>query len=341
MIFNTKHIRILVVLLVLLVVFFMVDIRLGSVNIPFSDVFSSFFTSDGSVTEVIIKKYRLPKAITAILVGIGLSISGLLMQTLFRNPLAGPYILGVSSGASLGVALVILGSSFMPLFIQNVLQSSVSILLAAGFGSFLVLLLIVFIAQKLKNTLIVLIVGVMLGSFTNALVSLLSYFGKADELQKYIVWNLGSLAHLSTENILSVAFVVLIGFGFSLQMAKALDLLLLGENYAQSLGLPIKKTRLKIIAITGLVTGALTAFVGPIAFIGLAVPHIAKMIFKTSNHFILLISSALLGAISLLLCDVLSQQLLKNTVIPINVLTSLIAVPVIVYLVFNKQKIQF
>ena len=341
MIFNTKHIRILVVLLVLLVVFFMVDIRLGSVNIPFSDVFSSFFTSDGSVTEVIIKNYRLPKAITAILVGIGLSISGLLMQTLFRNPLAGPYILGVSSGASLGVALVILGSSFMPLFIQNVLQSSVSILLAAGFGSFLVLLLIVFIAQKLKNTLIVLIVGVMLGSFTNALVSLLSYFGKADELQKYIVWNLGSLAHLSTENILSVAFVVLIGFGFSLQMAKALDLLLLGENYAQSLGLPIKKTRLKIIAITGLVTGALTAFVGPIAFIGLAVPHIAKMIFKTSNHFILLISSALLGAISLLLCDVLSQQLLKNTVIPINVLTSLIAVPVIVYLVFNKQKIQF
>jgi len=341
LIFNTKHIRILVVLLVLLVVFFMVDIRLGSVNIPFSDVFSSFFTSDGSVTEVIIKNYRLPKAITAILVGIGLSISGLLMQTLFRNPLAGPYILGVSSGASLGVALVILGSSFMPLFIQNMLQSSVSILLAAGFGSFLVLLLIVFISQKLKNTLIVLIVGVMLGSFTNALVSLLSYFGKADELQKYIVWNLGSLAHLSTENILSVAFVVLIGFGFSLQMAKALDLLLLGENYAQSLGLPIKKTRLKIIAITGLVTGALTAFVGPIAFIGLAVPHIAKMIFKTSNHFILLISSALLGAISLLLCDVLSQQLLKNTVIPINVLTSLIAVPVIVYLVFNKQKIQF
>ena len=341
MIFNTKHIRILVVLLVLLVVFFIVDIRLGSVNIPFSDVFSSFFTSDGSVTEVIIKNYRLPKAITAILVGIGLSISGLLMQTLFRNPLAGPYILGVSSGASLGVALVILGSSFMPLFIQNMLQSSVSILLAAGFGSFLVLLLIVFISQKLKNTLIVLIVGVMLGSFTNALVSLLSYFGKADELQKYIVWNLGSLAHLSIENILSVAFVVLIGFGFSLQMAKALDLLLLGENYAQSLGLPIKKTRLKIIAITGLVTGALTAFVGPIAFIGLAVPHIAKMIFKTSNHFILLISSALLGAIILLLCDVLSQQLLKNTVIPINVLTSLIAVPVIIYLVFNKQKIQF
>lgn len=341
MISNTKHIRILLFLLFLVVVFFIIDIRLGSVNIPFSDVFSSFYTSDGSVTEVIIKKYRLPKAITAILVGIGLSISGLLMQTLFRNPLAGPYILGVSSGASLGVALVILGSSFMPLFIQNMVQSSVSILLAAGFGSFLVLLLIVFISQKLKNTLIVLIVGVMLGSFTNALVSLLSYFGKADELQKYIVWNLGSLAHLSTENILSLALVVLIGFGFSLQMAKALDLLLLGENYAQSLGLPIKKTRLKIIAITGLVTGALTAFVGPIAFIGLAVPHIAKMIFKTSNHFILLISSALLGAISLLLCDVLSQQLLKNTVIPINVLTSLIAVPVIVYLVFNKQKIQF
>jgi iron complex transport system permease protein len=341
LIFNTKHIRILLLLLVLLVVFFIVDISLGSINIPFSDVFSSFFTSDGSVTEVIIKNYRLPKAITAILVGIGLSISGLLMQTLFRNPLAGPYILGVSSGASLGVALVILGSSLLPIYIQNLIQNSFGIAFAAAFGSFLVLLIILLVAQKIKDSMLVLIVGVMFGSFTNAFVNFLSYFGKAEELQKYIVWNMGSLANLSWETILVLAFIVFIGFGASLWLSKTLNSLLLGENYAQSVGILLKKERLKIILITGVLTGSITAFVGPIAFVGLAVPHLAKLIFKTSNHFILVISSSLVGAIILVLCDFLSQNIFKNTLIPINVLTSLLGVPVILYIIFNKQKIKF
>ncbi len=339
--FSTKHIKTIIFLLIILVILFVLDISFGSVKIPFNEVLNSFFISENSVNKIIIQNYRLPKATTAIFAGVGLSVSGLLMQTLFRNPLAGPYVLGISSGASLGVALVILGSSILPIYFQSIFQSNIGVVFGAILGSFLVLLLVIFIAQKLKDTMLVLIVGIMFGSFTNALVSLLSYFSKAEELQKYIVWNMGSLANLSGQTILVLSILIIVGFGTSLHISKTLNSLLLGENYAQSIGILFKKERLKIILITGVLTGSITAFVGPIAFVGLAVPHLAKLILKTSNHFVLVVGSSFLGAIVLLLCDFLSQNIFENTLIPINVLTSLLGAPMVFYIIFNKQKIKF
>jgi iron complex transport system permease protein len=237
--------------------------------------------------------YRLPKAIVAIVVGMGLAISGLLMQTLFRNPLAGPYVLGLSSGASLGVALVILGAAFLPDFISELLLSPYGIVIASSLGSFLVLLAVLAVAQRLRDTMAILIVGLMFGSLTNALVGTLTYFSTAEQLQKFTFWSLGTLGNLSWTSIAILAVCVLIGLLLSLTSIKPLNTLLLGENYAKSLGLNYSKARFIIIFATSILAGSITAFAGPIAFVGLAVPHIAKLVFQTSNHLILFWSTLL------------------------------------------------
>ena len=287
--------------------------------------------------EIILWNFRLPKAFTAILVGMALSISGLLMQTLFRNPLAGPYVLGLSSGASLGVAFVILGAGFLPSFLATIFLSSYGIVLASALGSAFVLIAVLAVSQKLKDTMAILIVGLMFGSLTSAVVSVLSYFSTAEQLQKFTFWSLGSLANLSWSEVSLLFFITFIGITLSFLVIKPLDALLLGEKYAKSLGVNFKKTRYIIIFATSILAGSITAFVGPIAFIGLAVPHIAKLIFQTSNHFILFWSTLLIGAIILLFCDIIAQCPGQDITLPINAVTSIIGAPIVIWLLVRKR----
>ena len=253
-----------------MVFLFLVNISLGSVSIPLKEVVKGLFSQKMSKEswEIILWNFRFPKAITAILVGIGLSTSGLLMQTLFRNPLAGPYVLGLSSGASLGVAFIILGTGFLPSFISAFFLSNYGLVLASSFGSFLVLMAVLMVSQKLKDTMAILIVGLMFGSFTSAIVSVLSYFTSAEKLQKFTFWSMGSISNLSWNEIMLLAVFIAIGISISFLVIKPLNALLLGEKYAQSIGINYKKTRFLIIIATSVLAGSITAFAGPIAFSG-------------------------------------------------------------------------
>lgn len=320
---------------------FVINISLGSVSIPFKDVLQNLIGghSSKSTWDYIIINYRLPKAITAIFVGAGLSISGLLMQTLFRNPLAGPYVLGLSSGSSLGVAFVILGAGFLPPFLSTIALSSYGIILASIFGSLMVMLAVLLASRKLRDTMSILIVGLMFGSFSSAIVGVLSYFSTAEQLQKFTFWSMGNLGNLSWSNILILGVSVFIGLILSLITIKSLNALLLGENYAKSIGINFKKTQLIIIIATSILAGSITSFVGPIAFIGLAVPHIAKLVFQTSNHVILFGGTILFGALIMLFCDIVSQLPGSDLTLPINAITSIVGAPVVIWLLVRKRKL--
>lgn len=335
----TKRYTLLFLLLgISLVVFFLANICFGSVNIPVKDVVNSLIGNGASKStwEYIILNYRLPKAITAIIVGMGLSIGGLLMQTLFRNPLAGPDVLGLSSGASLMVAFVILGAGIVPFI--TFFTSAYGLVLASTLGSFLVLLAVLVVAQRLKDTMAILIVGLMFGSFAGAIVGVLTYFSTAEQLQKFAFWSLGSLANLSWENIAIMAATCLIGLLMAALCIKPLNALLLGERYAKSLGVNYNRTRFIIILATSILTGCITAFAGPIAFIGLAIPHIAKLLFKTSSHMVLFWATLLTGAVIVLLCDIATQFPGTGYVLPINAITSIIGAPIVIWLLFRKRK---
>ena len=339
--FKPRNPYIFIALILALIVSLLFNLSLGQVAIPVKDVFKSLLGSNASkeTWEYIIFNFRLPKAITAILVGMGLSISGLLMQTMFRNPLAGPYVLGLSSGSSLGVAFVILGAGFLPVSLSEILLSNYTIVLASSLGSLLVLLLVITISQQLRDTATILIVGLMFGSFTSAIVSVLTYFSSAEQLQKFTFWSLGSIGNLSWSNIFLLLFFVVIGLLMSLYSIKTLDALLLGENYAKSMGLNIKKSRLIIMIATSILAGSITAFAGPIAFVGLAVPHLAKLFFQTSNHKILFWGTILIGAIIMLFCDTISQMPGFNFTLPINAITSIIGAPVVIWLLVRKRSL--
>ncbi len=316
------------------------NISLGSVSIPIKEVFNSL-TGGSSTKETwdyIIINYRLPKAIAAILVGMGLSISGLLMQTLFRNPLAGPDVLGLSSGASLGVATIVLGAAFLPSGLSSILLSSYGIVLASSLGSFLVLLAVLVVSQRLRDTMAILIIGLMFASLTSAIVGTLTYFSTAEQLQKFTFWSMGNLGNLSWSSIVILCVCVAIGLLLSLLSIKPLNALLLGENYARSLGMNYKRTRLIIIFATSILAGSITAYAGPIAFIGLAVPHIAKLVFQTSDHTILFWSTLLLGAIIMLVCDSMSQLPGSDLTLPINAVTSIFGAPIVIWLLIRKRK---
>ncbi|WP_435415131.1 FecCD family ABC transporter permease [Polaribacter aestuariivivens] len=330
-----------ILLSILLVVLFFMNISLGSVSIPFKDIFNTLFGGIASKEswQTIILQFRLPKAITAILVGSGLSVCGLLMQTLFRNPLAGPFVLGISSGASLGVALFILGSSLFGGFFLTNSVSNWSLPIAASLGSFLVLSAVIIAANKVRNTMSILIIGLMFGSLTAAIISVLAYFSEAAKIQQYLFWSFGSLGNLSWNELLVFSGIYLIGILGTTLIIKPLNSFLLGENYAKSLGINVKKNRNIILLITSILTGVITAFAGPIAFIGLAVPHIAKMLFFTSNHKILIPAVIILGSIIMLICDSIAQLPTSEFTLPINAITSLFGAPIVIWLLIRKKKI--
>ena len=338
---NTSYKKQFILLSILLVTLSLANISLGSVTIPFQDIVSIIF-GDESIKEswqTIIINFRIPKAITAILVGSGLSICGLLMQTLFRNPLAGPFVLGISSGASLGVALLILGSSLFGGIFLSIAFSNWALAIASRLGASLVLFAILIAARKVKNTMSILIIGLMFGSFASAIISVLSYFSEAQQIQQYQFWGFGSLGSLTWNELIIFSSIYSIGMLGTFSIIKPLNSFLLGENYAKSLGVNVKKSRNTILLITSLLTGVVTAFSGPIAFIGLAVPHITKLIFNTSNHKILLPATAITGAIILLICDIIAQLPTSEFTLPINAITSLFGAPVVIWLLIRKKKI--
>lgn len=337
---TNRNTALFTILIIGIITLSLINLSLGSVAIPLKEVFKSVTggISSKETWHYIILNYRLPKAIAAILVGMGLSISGLLMQTLFRNPLAGPYVLGLSSGASLGVAVIIMGAAFLPAPFASFLLSSFGIVLASSLGSFLVLLAVLIVSVRLRDTMAILIVGLMFGSLTSAIVGTLTYFSTAEQLQKFTFWSLGNLGNLSWTSIIILFCCVLIGLLLSLMSIKPLNALLLGENYARSLGLNYKKSRLIIIFATSILAGSITAFAGPVAFVGLAVPHIAKLVFQTSNHKILFWSTLLFGAIIMLVCDTISQVPGGDITLPINAVTSIFGAPIVIWLLIRKRK---
>ncbi len=319
------------------------NISLGSVSIPLKETFSAIFGGELSndSSKYIIWNYRFPKAFTAILVGSGLALSGLLMQTLFRNPLAGPFVLGISSGASLGAALLIMGATLFSGIFSFGIINDISLAIASSMGSFLVLLIVVVVALRIKDTMALLIIGLMFGSITAAIVSVLSYFTDAEKLQQYIYWSFGSVGNLSWHQLLLLTIIMLIGVVLSIIAIKPLNSLLLGENYARSMGVNLKKSRYIIIIATGLLAGAITAYAGPIAFIGLAVPHLTRQIFNTTDHKVLVPAVLVYGAILMLICDTIAQLPTSANVLPINAITSIVGAPVVIWLLVRKKKMIF
>jgi iron complex transport system permease protein len=324
-----------------LVMVLLVSISLGSVSIPLDEIIAVLSGNDSSKSSwaTIILHFRLPKAITAMLVGSGLSIAGLLMQTLFKNPLAGPFVLGISSGASLGVAILILGAGIFGGVLTATSLSSWGLAIASSIGAALVLFAVLITANKVRNTMSILIIGLMFGTVTSAIISVFTFFSNADKIQQFVFWGFGSLGNLSWNEILVFFTIYLTGIINLIGIIKPLNSLLIGENYAKSLGINIKKNRNIILLITSLLTGVITAFAGPIAFIGLAVPHITKLVFKTSDHKILLPAVAILGAIILLVCDIVAQLPTSEFTLPINAVTSLIGAPVVIWLLVRKKKL--
>jgi iron complex transport system permease protein len=293
---------------------------------------------DKETWNYIVLNYRLPKAITAILVGSGLSLSGLLMQTLFRNPLAGPYVLGISSGASLGVALLLLGSSIVGGSWLLIGTSHLMTSIAASLGSFSVLTAVMLVSRQLKNTMSILIVGLMFSSLSAAVISVLAYFSSAESLQRYTFWGFGSLGNLTWTELLVFTAIFIVALLFLLPSIKPLNSLLLGENYAKSIGIDMKRTRNLILLSTSLFTGVITAFSGPIAFIGLAAPHVTKLILNTSDHRIVLPAAAVFGALIMLVSDTIAQLPGSEFTLPINAITTLFGAPIVIWLVVRKRR---
>lgn len=319
------------------------NVSLGSVKIPFDEVLAVIFSDENSKESwrYIIMDYRIPKAFTSVLAGSGLAVSGMLMQTMFRNPLAGPYVLGLSSGASLGVALVLMGASLFGGIAATAIFSSWGLVIASSVGSLLVLLAVMLASIRLKDTMAILIIGLMFASLSSAVVSVLAYFSPAAQLQQYVFWSYGSVGDLTWNELGVLAFFWVLGTGLAIYSIKNLNSLLLGEQYARSLGMNIGRNRALLIISTSFLAGSITAFAGPIAFVGLAVPHLIRQVIPVNDHKILLPAVILGGAILMLLCDILAQLPGTDFTLPINAITSLVGAPVVIWLLVRKRKFLF
>ena len=307
----------------------------GSARIPVSKIIEILFTGQSSVDEwiTIVREFRLPKAFTAILAGMALSVSGLQMQTVFRNPLAGPYVLGISAGASLGVAFMIMGTGNLTGATANWL-----VVLAAFLGATMVLLLIFVVSLRIKDVMTILILGIMFGSIISAFIGALQYFSNENMLKTFTVWTMGSLNGVSSEQLKVLAPCVIIGLSVSVFVIKPLNAMLLGENYARSIGVNIVAARLLIFFSTGLLASSVTAFCGPIGFVGIAVPHICRMLFRTADQRILVTGCILVGAIVMSISDIISLLPGNGIILPVNSVTALIGIPVVVWIVVRNHK---
>ncbi|MEA5617669.1 iron ABC transporter permease [Cronbergia sp. UHCC 0137] len=336
-------IRTLIFLILLLGLFlvFLLDLALGAVDIPINQVITILLGQEGEKTTwtSIIFKFRLPKALTAILAGAALGVSGLQMQTLFKNPLAGPFVLGISSGASLGVALLLLTvSTTAPTLLTNLgIISDFSLVIAASFGAASVLGLMLVVSRRVQDTMTLLILGLLFGYATSAIVSILLQFSSKERIQSYIMWTFGSFTGVTWQQLAILTPVICSGLLIALLQSKSLNALLLGESYARSLGLTVQKTRFVVISSASILAGAITAFCGPIAFLGVAIPHLCRSVFNTSDHRVLTPGVIIMGAILALFADLFSQILINQMVLPLNAITALIGTPVVTWVILQRN----
>ncbi len=313
-----------IMLSALMAVLFCVDLSVGAVSIPVADVWAALTGGDcPDATAFIVRNIRLIKAVVALLTGAALSVSGLQMQTLFRNPLAGPYVLGISSGASLGVALVVLAG----------MSSSIGIAGAAWVGAAAVLIVIASVGHRIKDIMVILILGMMFSSGVGAVVQILQYLSEEESLKAFVIWTMGSLGDVTATQLTVLAPAVVVGLILAVATIKPLNLLLFGEEYAVTMGLNLRRSRLLLFLSTTLLAGTVTAFCGPIGFIGLAMPHVARMLMRDSDHRVLIPATALAGGAVLLLCDIIS----KLFTLPINAITALLGIPVVVWVVLRNK----
>ncbi len=322
---------------------FLLDLSLGSVKISVEELFRIISGNASKKSwEYIFFNFRLPKAITAILTGAGISVAGLQMQTLFKNPLAGPSVLGISHGASLGVAVFVLSSTAIFGVTANFQETlgSWGLILFAIIGSFLVLLGVLLASSKVSDTVTVLIVGLMFGFITGAIVNILQYFSDPELIQNFLVWTFGSLSGVAWSQLKVMGPVLVLTLLFSLFYSKEMNALLLGENYATGVGVNVSRTRLKLILTTSIIAGTVTAFTGPIAFIGVAVPHLARLLFRTSNHKVLIPATMMCGMVIMLVCDIVSQVPGAQTTLPLNSVTALFGAPVILAIIIKSKKMK-
>lgn len=320
-------------LIVLMGVILVCDIIFGSVRLPLEALWS-----DDTLYREIIYNFRLPKALTAVITGAAISVAGLIMQTLFRNPLAGPYVLGVSSGASLGVAIYLLAGGLLPVALT---QSGWGLVIAAITGAVLVLLLVLAVSLHVRQAVSLLIIGIMFGQIAGSLVTILQNSSNPDSLKLFVVWTFGSLSAVGWNYMQVMLLLITVGLIIVFAIQKSLNGLLLGENYAQGLGINITRTRFLIIVAVALLAGTTTAFTGPIAFIGMAVPHLARGLFRTSDHSITIPGTMLCGAILLLLCDLATQLPADGYTLPINAISALVGAPIIIWIILkNKRTIE-
>ena len=327
------------VLILLLILLFFFDIILGSVDISFIELWNFVQLKDVDAnTEAILLKFRLPKAVTAIFAGIALSVSGLQMQTVFRNPLAGPYVLGISAGASLGVALIVLlGQQFFWMQSTDFLGNSLLILFA-WLGSAFVMFIILFVSMRVRDVLIILILGMMFGSGISAIVSILQYFSNESDLKVFVIWTMGSLSGITISQLYIFIPIVILGVFIVLLSVKSLNAMLLGEDYAQTLGINLRMWRIIIFFSTSILAGTVTAFCGPIGFIGIAVPHVTRILLQTSDHRHLLWGTSLIGANMLLFSDIIAQLPGVNMSLPINSITAILGIPIVIWIILSASK---
>ena len=327
-----------------LLILFAVSLAYGAVSIPFDQVLQILtgHEVERPAWPSIVLQSRLPQAITAVLAGAALAVSGLLLQTLFRNPLAGPSILGISDGANLGVAAVLLyfGGSLSQVTDWPI-SGYAAIILAAFVGASLILSLIIYFSAKVKNNVMLLIIGIMIGYLTSSLISILNYYASTDKVHAFVMWGLGNFSGVSLEQLPFFSICTISGLLLSLLLVKPLNALLLGERYAANLGIRVKRARLFILICTGLLTATTTAFCGPVSFIGLAVPHMARLLLGSSNHTLLVPVTMLTGACVALLCNILMVIPGSNQILPLNAVTPMLGAPVIIYDIINRKNIQY
>jgi iron complex transport system permease protein len=339
--FINKKYLIFSILLICLILAFLLDLGFGAVNIPIHEVMNILLGQEAEKTTWtnIILKFRLPKALTATLAGAALGVSGLQMQTLFKNPLAGPFVLGISSGASLGVALVLLTASLtVPTLLTDLgMIGDFSLVIAASFGAASVLGLMLVVSRRVQDTMTLLILGLLFGYATSAMVSILLQFSSQERIQSYIMWTFGSFTAVTWQQLAILTPVICVGLLIAVLQSKSLNALLLGESYAHSLGLTVQKTRFSVISSASILAGAITAFCGPIAFLGVAIPHLCRSLFNTSDHRILIPSVIIMGAILALFADLVSQILINQMVLPLNAITALIGTPVVTWVILQRN----
>ena len=322
--------------------FFFLNLVLGSVSIPLRAVWNILWGigNESVIWQNIIWKSRVPQALTALVAGAGLSVSGLQMQTVFRNPLAGPSVLGISSGASMGVAFVVLLSGSLGGVALSKLgfMGEIALTIAAIAGSLSIMALIVFVSQKVRGNVTLLIIGVMIGYIANAVIGVLKFFSVEEDIRAYVIWGLGSFARVSGDQMTLFICIMMVLLPLSFLLVKTLNLLLLGDAYARNLGLNIKRARLLVITCSGVLVAIVTAYCGPIIFLGLAVPHLCRGMFRTSDHRILMPASLLAGASLALVCNLIARMPGFEGALPVNSVTALVGAPVVMSVLFNKRR---